>query len=98
MDPCRECGGGDDQGLILLCDVCNGAVHASCNVPPFQGPLLGDWLCIECETPKPGRRMPLRRKLNGKTRRGVGKSSRGCRRRCAATSAAAQRDPECVSP
>ena len=26
MDPCRECGGGDDEGLILLCDVCDGVV------------------------------------------------------------------------
>ena len=86
MDPCLACGGGDDEGLILLCDVCNGAVHATCNVPSFKGSLLGDWLCAECETP--GRRMPLHRKANAKTRRGVGKSRRGCRgRRCVATSA-----------
>ena len=86
MDPCLACGGGDDEGLILLCDVCNGEVHATCNVPSFKGPLLGDWLCAECETP--GRRMPLHRKANAKTRRGVGKSRRGCRgRRRVSTSA-----------
>jgi hypothetical protein len=50
--PCKRCGGGDDCDLMLLGDTCNVAVHATCHVPPFKGPLEGDWLCGECRSPK----------------------------------------------
>ena len=46
-DPCIACGGGDDDGEILLCDECNGAYHMTCM--GFKGPLLGDWLCRSCQ-------------------------------------------------
>ena len=29
-DSCLECGGGDEDGLVLLCDKCNAAHHAHC--------------------------------------------------------------------
>ena len=45
--PCQACGGGDDEGLVLLCDQCNLPVHAQC--VGFEGPVLGDWLCVTCE-------------------------------------------------
>ena len=46
-DPCVECGGDDDDGLILLCDECNHAYHDFC--AGFQEKLLGDWLCPSCK-------------------------------------------------
>ena len=45
--PCQACGGGDDEGLVLLCDQCNLPVHAQC--VGFEGPVLGEWLCATCE-------------------------------------------------
>eukprot|EP00966_Prymnesium_polylepis_P216559 5013441-Prymnesium_polylepis.1 len=45
-DSCLECGGEDDEGLVLLCEKCNAAHHAAC--VGFAGPLLGDWLCEAC--------------------------------------------------
>ena len=44
--PCVHCAGDDTCGLILLCDVCDKAIHAHCC--GFRGPLLGDWLCADC--------------------------------------------------
>ena len=48
--PCVKCGGGDDQGLMLLCDDCNKPIHAHC-VPGFTGTLGNHWSCAECEDP-----------------------------------------------
>ena len=45
--PCAVCGGGDDEGLMLHCDVCNVPLHAHC--VGFTKKLEGDWLCSECE-------------------------------------------------
>jgi hypothetical protein len=46
---CTECGGGDDEGLVLLCDECDRPVHALCHDPPVVTPLLGDWICNRCD-------------------------------------------------
>jgi hypothetical protein len=46
-NPCTACGGGDDEGEILLCDECDGAYHMSC--VGFEGSLQGDWFCPSCE-------------------------------------------------
>ena len=45
--PCVECGGGDDEGLILLCEGCDVPVHAHCE--GFNGPLGNGWLCRVCK-------------------------------------------------
>ena len=45
--PCVICGGGDDQGLVLLCDDCDKPVHAHC--VRFTGTLGNRWSCAECE-------------------------------------------------
>ena len=45
--PCVECGGGDDEGLILLCEGCDVPVHAHCE--GFNGPLGNGWLCRDCK-------------------------------------------------
>ena len=47
--PCVVCGGGDDQGEILLCDTlgCNQPYHTHCAL--FEGLVLGDWICQICE-------------------------------------------------
>ena len=39
--------GGDDEGLVLLCDQCDNPHHAHC--VGFEGTLQGDWLCPSCE-------------------------------------------------
>ena len=44
--PCVSCDGGDDEGLMLLCDECNQPWHATC--VGFKGLVLGDWLCGNC--------------------------------------------------
>ena len=44
---CVLCDGGEDEGLVLLCDDCDKPVHAHC--VGFAGPVEGDWLCGECE-------------------------------------------------
>ena len=53
-DACVECGGDDSEGLVLLCEECDAAHHASC--VGFGGKLLGDWLCEECERREKRRR------------------------------------------
>ena len=45
--PCHVCGGGDDEGLILLCEGCDVPVHAHCE--GFDGPLGNGWLCRDCK-------------------------------------------------
>ena len=45
--PCHVCGGGDDEGLILLCEGCDVPVHAHCL--GFNGPLGNGWLCRVCK-------------------------------------------------
>jgi hypothetical protein len=50
---CVECGGGDsgdDADLVLLCDKCDAAHHATC--VGFDGPLLSDWFCSSCKWPE----------------------------------------------
>ena len=44
--PCHVCGGGDDEGDILLCKGCDVPVHAHCE--GFTGPLGNGWLCRDC--------------------------------------------------
>ena len=45
--PCVTCGGGDDEGLVYLCDKCDTPYHAHC--VGFKGSLQGDWFCPPCE-------------------------------------------------
>ena len=47
--PCDVCGGGDDEGDILLCEGrphANDAAHAHC--VGFTGPLGNGWFCRDC--------------------------------------------------
>ena len=57
-DPCLVCGGGDDEGLVLVCDECSTPFHAHCVKPRFDGPVLGDWICKRCA----GRRRRIRKR------------------------------------
>ena len=68
-DPCVLCGGGDDEGCILLCDgKCNRAFHASC--VGFGRKVEGDWLCKGCARPAGIRK-------RSRTRRGARMRSKG---------------------
>lgn len=50
--PCDICGGGADEGLVMLCDgPCDRPFHAHC--VDFQGPVEGDWLCADCRRQNP---------------------------------------------
>ena len=51
--PCHECGGGDDEDLILLdedlillCEGCDVPAHAHC--VGFTGSLGNGWFCRDC--------------------------------------------------
>eukprot|EP00966_Prymnesium_polylepis_P106965 2477008-Prymnesium_polylepis.1 len=44
--PCVRCLGGDDEGLVLVCESCDDAYHATC--VGFGAPLEGNWLCGPC--------------------------------------------------
>ena len=43
---CATCGGGDDEGTLRTCDVCDNNYHCGphCHFPPIEGPIEGDWL------------------------------------------------------
>jgi hypothetical protein len=45
---CEECGSDENEGELLLCDVCNLAHHTYCLNPPLVGMPTGYWLCAEC--------------------------------------------------
>lgn len=62
MKNCIVCDGGDDEGLVLMCDVCDDAYHATCHMPAKVTPLLGDWLCHVC-TRNLSNRRPSRKTL-----------------------------------
>ena len=49
--PCAACDGGDDEGLVLLCDLCDTPYHTHC--VGFQGRVEGDWLCGPCAAESP---------------------------------------------
>jgi hypothetical protein len=46
---CEECGKGDDEKSILLCDACSAGYHMRCLTPPLSKRPAGLWLCGECQ-------------------------------------------------
>ena len=44
---CSECGGGDEPGLLLICDGCERAAHTFCVGLGREVP-AGDWFCPRC--------------------------------------------------
>ena len=47
--PCSVCGGGDDEGTILLCDECNKPYHNGIHCAGFVTECdYGDWACLNC--------------------------------------------------
>jgi histone demethylase JARID1 len=45
---CGQCGGGDDEHLLLLCDACDRSLHTYCLLPPLEAVPKGDWRCPRC--------------------------------------------------
>lgn len=45
---CLNCGRGDDEEFILLCDGCDDSYHTFCLYPPLKEVPKGDWRCPSC--------------------------------------------------
>lgn len=45
---CLNCGRGDDEQFILLCDGCDDSYHTFCLFPPLKEVPKGDWRCPTC--------------------------------------------------
>ncbi|KAK3857439.1 hypothetical protein Pcinc_003821 [Petrolisthes cinctipes] len=45
---CLNCGRGDDEDQMLLCDGCDDSYHIFCLVPPLLDIPKGDWRCPKC--------------------------------------------------
>ena len=47
--PCSVCGGGDDEGTLLLCEECNMPFHNGLYCAGFIARCdYGDWVCLDC--------------------------------------------------
>jgi histone demethylase JARID1 len=47
-DLCEECGRGDDDPAILICDNCDNGYHRYCLRPPLKAVPEQDWFCPRC--------------------------------------------------
>jgi histone demethylase JARID1 len=47
-DLCEECGRGDDETAILICDHCDSGYHQYCLRPPLKSIPEQDWFCPRC--------------------------------------------------
>ncbi|ESN91155.1 hypothetical protein HELRODRAFT_90399, partial [Helobdella robusta] len=45
---CQICCSDDDEGQLLLCDMCDKGYHTYCIRPKLQSIPEGDWYCYEC--------------------------------------------------
>ncbi|XP_058808329.1 lysine-specific demethylase 5 isoform X2 [Phymastichus coffea] len=45
---CHNCGKGDDEENMLLCDGCDDSYHTFCLLPPLTEIPKGDWRCPKC--------------------------------------------------
>lgn len=47
-DLCEECGRGDDETAMLICDHCDNGYHRYCLRPPLKSIPEQDWFCPRC--------------------------------------------------
>lgn len=45
---CEECGSGEDEGELLLCDKCDKGFHMGCVRPVVARVPIGSWVCPTC--------------------------------------------------
>jgi hypothetical protein len=45
---CQQCGSGDGEDRIILCDACDGGWHFECASPPLTCVPEGEWICHVC--------------------------------------------------
>ena len=50
---CKVCHDNDNEGLLLLCDGCDEAVHTYCLNPPLRCVPSGDYFCSNCNDYQP---------------------------------------------
>jgi hypothetical protein len=49
MRACLACGGSDDEGLVLVCDLCESPFHNNLHCAGFVTAAgYGDWFCLDC--------------------------------------------------
>ncbi|MQM16414.1 hypothetical protein Taro_049370 [Colocasia esculenta] len=53
---CEECGAGDADEVLLLCDNCDRGFHTFCLRPILACVPKGPWFCLSCSKPKKPRR------------------------------------------
>ncbi|CAL8466684.1 g6220 [Coccomyxa elongata] len=85
---CMECGAGDDESHLLLCDGCDSACHTYCaNLPGIPEEA---WFCAACErAQQPTRRSQRRASAVQPTTPSAGRTDRGAERRQESSTAAA---------
>jgi hypothetical protein len=49
-DVCTECGSGDNDEQMLLCDLCDKGYHIFCLDPPLKSIPKTDWYCPNCDS------------------------------------------------
>ena len=57
---CENCGRGDGEDVMLLCEQCDAAYHTHCLNPPLASVPDWDWLCAACAAYPPGPASPPR--------------------------------------
>lgn len=45
---CKECGRGDMESELLICEGCDACYHIFCLDPPLRSIPTGDWKCPQC--------------------------------------------------
>ena len=45
---CSQCGRGDREELLLICENCDTSMHTYCLNPPLSSVPKGDWRCPTC--------------------------------------------------
>lgn len=45
---CKECGRGDMESELLICEGCDACYHIFCLDPPLRSIPTGDWKCPDC--------------------------------------------------
>jgi len=51
---CEECGSGEAEDRMILCDSCDRGFHTFCLDPPLDAVPSGEWFCASCAAARAG--------------------------------------------